>query len=317
MEKLIVEIQDRSLNQYHVIEKFPTTLGRAFDNDIIISDKTISPHHLVIDADENAITITNLSTENGSNLNNQALAVGQSITVSIPTQLELGLRSIRLLTVDTPIERTMLSTCRGIFAIFCHPIVVSLLALLTLAVILLENYFSTEYSGSFINYISKIIPSLWFLLALTVLALGVNRVVRQQWDVWPSIAIASLFVLALPVLSEIGHWWSYFLTADWPRDTLLLVNKFLVIPLLLFFFIYRLYGISKKAASGWALLLSAPIIVFQLVNLIDDWTIQANSVSELNFNRSVRASDLRLLPTLSHEEYMQQARDALGDPPNP
>ena len=316
MEKIILEIQGRSLNQYHIIEKFPTTLGRAFDNDIIISDTTISPHHLIIDTNERDIVVKNISNENGSSLNNKSLALGENTVVNLPAQLILAQRSIRLLKPDTPIEKTNMSTCRGVFALFCRPLAVSLLMALTVIVILLENYFSTEYIGAFSNYVSKVIPSIWFLLALALLALGISRVATQRWQVWPSMAIAALFVLIPPVLSEIGHWWGYFLTANWPRDVLILVNQFLVLPTLLFFFIYQLCNISKKGALGWALLLSAPLLIFQLTNLIDDWTVQANSVNELNFNRSVRAWDMRLLPTLSQQDYMQQVRGALGDPPS-
>ncbi|WP_020558085.1 FHA domain-containing protein [Thiofilum flexile] len=317
MEKIILEVQDRSLNQYHIIEKYPVTIGRAFDNDIIISDNTISPHHLVIDQNDTGIIVENLSNENGASLNNKKLALKQATSVSLPAKLMLAQRSIRLLKPDTPIESTTINSGKGRLALFCQPIAAGLLLAFTFIVILLENYLSTEFVGTFNNYISKVIPSIWFLLVLALLALGINRAVTQRWQIWPSISIASLFVLIPPVLSEIGHWWSYFVTANWPSNVLILTNQFLVLPLLLFLCIYQLYHTSKKAALSWALLFSMPIIVFQLTNLIDDWTIQANSVSELDFNRSVRAWDMRLLPTLSQSDYMQQAREALGSAKSP
>jgi hypothetical protein len=313
MEKLILEVQDRSLNQYHTLSEFPVTIGRAFDNDIIISDPSVSAHHLVINKEAEGFVVQNLSTENGSQINGKMVYNQQTLPLSIPSQLNIATRSLRVLNSEVPIERTIISACRGLFAVFCRPWGVSTLVLLTVLVVLLENYFNTEYANSMNAYISKVIPSIWFLLAFALLALGISRLVVNRWEVGPSIAIASLFVLAPHVLYEIGHWWSYFLTSDWPRDILLLVNKFVVLPILLFFFIYRIYNISKKAALGLALLLSAPLLVFQATDIIDSWTVEANSVDELSFNRTVRSWDIRLLPTLSQQDYMQQAHDALAD----
>lgn len=315
MEKLILEIQDRSLNQYHTIEKFPVSLGRAYDNDIIISDPVISAHHLIIDKTEAGISVQSISTENGSTLNGKKLPLQQNVPITLPTTLGLANRSIRLLEANTPIEKTIISACRGIFSLFCKPWGVALIVALALLVVLMENYFNTEYAGSFTTYISKVIPSIWFLLALTLLALGVSRLVVNRWEVGPSIAIASLFVLAPHILSEVGHWWSYFLTANWPRDLLVMVNKFLVLPILLYLFIYRVYNFSRKVAVGFALLLSAPLIIFQATDMIDNWTIEANSVDQLDFNRTVRSWDVRVLPTLSQQDYMAKAREALKELP--
>ena len=48
MEALILEINTRGLHRYQQIEREVTTIGRALDNDIILSDPTVAPHHLKI-----------------------------------------------------------------------------------------------------------------------------------------------------------------------------------------------------------------------------------------------------------------------------
>ena len=48
MDSLILEISTPGMHRYEPIEAEITTLGRALDNDIILSDPTVAPHHLKI-----------------------------------------------------------------------------------------------------------------------------------------------------------------------------------------------------------------------------------------------------------------------------
>jgi len=60
MEKVILEIIQRGVHQYHKVDSFPVTIGRAFDNDIILQDVTVSPHHLVITEDDGKISLQDI-----------------------------------------------------------------------------------------------------------------------------------------------------------------------------------------------------------------------------------------------------------------
>ena len=48
MEALMLEISTRGLHRYQQIDGEVTTIGRALDNDIILSDPTVAPHHLKV-----------------------------------------------------------------------------------------------------------------------------------------------------------------------------------------------------------------------------------------------------------------------------
>lgn len=51
MIKLILKFQDTVLEEY-IFEKFPVTVGRRDDNDIVIDNMAVSGHHTLIDRDE-------------------------------------------------------------------------------------------------------------------------------------------------------------------------------------------------------------------------------------------------------------------------
>ena len=48
MAALILEVVARHGSQFHPLDKPVIRIGRALDNDIILTDPAISPHHLVI-----------------------------------------------------------------------------------------------------------------------------------------------------------------------------------------------------------------------------------------------------------------------------
>ena len=73
MAKVILETIQRGVHRYHKIDSFPVTVGRAFDNDIILQDVTISPHHLVITDDNDGYQINNLTDENGTKINHKKI----------------------------------------------------------------------------------------------------------------------------------------------------------------------------------------------------------------------------------------------------
>ena len=52
MDTLILEIKTQGLHRHHVIDKLHTRIGRAFDNDIILSEPTVAPYHLEIIRDD-------------------------------------------------------------------------------------------------------------------------------------------------------------------------------------------------------------------------------------------------------------------------
>ena len=74
MAALILEINTRGLHQFRQIENEVTTIGRALDNDIILSDPTIAPHHLkIIRYPEGSIELVNLSEVNPVRIGRQRL----------------------------------------------------------------------------------------------------------------------------------------------------------------------------------------------------------------------------------------------------
>lgn len=311
LDALLLEIQLRPLNQYYRLTQFPVRIGRALDNDIILSDPTISAYHLEIDQTEQGLLFRNLSKENGTRLNGKVL---RELLVDLkqPVSLRLGDRRVRLLTSGMEVAQTSIRQCSGWLRIFCRPFCAVGLALITTLAFLYDAYLQSIFNKEFIYYLSSVMPYLLGMIALALLIAGVSRLANQRWEFFPALGLASLCMLVPHLLGEFGHALNYFFTASWPLNSLLLLSNFFMIPLLFYAYIRMVHRTERWSALGIALLFSAPLLVYQAMDLTDQWTIEHEFTGQADFNRNLSAWDVRLKPSLSIDEYFAETEKQLG-----
>lgn len=313
---LVLEVQTRALNQYHRLEHFPVRVGRSLDNDIILSDPSVSPYHLRLDMTEDGqLQVENLSEENGTRLNGKRMDNERIVEVvtEAPTRLRLGNRRARLLTTDMDVEPTSVRNCSGWLSVLCNPVWSIALVLFTLFLNLYDSFVQTIYHKDIIYYVSNFLPSILGLMALTLLIAGLTRLAIHRWEVGPALSLAALFMLIPQVLGEIGHFFDYFFTSNIPGETLITLNNFLLVPLLLYVYLRRVNHSAPVAALGIALLLSSPLLAYQASDFVDKLTIAGEFSADAEFNRTLCAKDVRLQPTLALDTFLSEANVALAD----
>lgn len=312
MAKMILEIQTRGLNQYHRLEQFPVTIGRALDNDVILSDNSVSPYHLRLEQDaEGQVFAHNLSSENGTRLNKHQLGV-QPVQVPIPSQLLLGNRKLRLASTEMPVETTHVSRCGGLFAPFCKPLWAALLLLLTVVSLLLNDYLNVAVAKEPLYYISGILPTLVWMLFATLVISGITRLFTHRWEFAPALSVVSLFNLVPMVLEEISGWLSYFLTSDAPFTWLMTgVSGFVLIPALLYAYLHWVLSQKRLPALGIALVLSALPLGLRAISVLDQVTLANEFSSEPYYHQELSSLNIHANPPLPLETYLQRAADAL------
>jgi len=309
----VLEIMARGLNQYHKLEHFPVRIGRALDNDIILSDPTVSPYHLEIDQLENGqLVLRNLSQENGSRLNKHAF---ETATVDLDgvLQLRLGTRRMHLLRPDVAVQQTSVRNCKGLYILFCNPISALVLVVLLILGFTLENYVSAYTEQDLIYYMSEIMPYLLILMALTLLVVGISRLVIQRWEVGAAVSLSALLMLTPNIAGELGHFLNYLMTADWPLDNFSLLTNFIAWPAALYMYIRMVHHAPRWPALGIAVLFSAPFLGFQVSGWADRQLIANAYTTEANFNRTLSSTDIRLKPTVPIDEYMATMRADLKE----
>jgi hypothetical protein len=321
MERLILEIPSRSLAQYYRLDKFPITIGRAYDNDIILSHRSISAHHLKIDKTANGeLLIENLSRENGTQINKATLnnkpAYVNPTSDNFFLNLQLGQLKTRVISESTQIDETYSKHCDGWFCALLQPLwSISLLVLAFFAVIL-SSYLDTQTEQNLYYYLQGSLMVLLGLFAVTLLMTGITKLVTHCWQFFPILAISALLVLIPEVLQHTGHFLNYWFTSDTPLSILGFLSNFLLLPLLLFLFINRLNRYPSVPAIGFAILASSPFILYQVYDVIDTGSLGHEFSDEPSYNQTLSYLDLRNKSTVSMDDFIHNSTTELNEKMN-
>lgn len=304
MAKLIIETHVHGMKQYHKIEQFPVTIGRALDNDIILSDLSVSPHHLVIEQlEDGRYQVRNLSTENGTQVNKERLDKRQNLDITLPTQLSLGTSRMYLLSSDMPVEPTKVRKCDGLFCLYTSPLWAVMLLFSTLGMFLFNQFMETSTEKTIGYFISTSFDSILLLAAFFLVIAGISRLASHRWDIVPAISVASLFFLIPLGLDYMGSLIDYYLTDTAFSTVILNVVNFFLLPLLLTIFMMRIAHAPLSSAIGVSLLVSTPFIAYQASDFIKQ--IASPDFSQYPaYNKTLSSLDIRLQNTISIDEFI-------------
>jgi len=114
MEPLvIVEVLEKSgkVHERARFTHFPATIGRGYDNDMILSDEFVSPHHAQILLDETGQPVlADLDSENGTYLLPAMLSIRQPLALGEETLLRFGQTLVRFRRAEFPVAATRIDT---------------------------------------------------------------------------------------------------------------------------------------------------------------------------------------------------------------
>ncbi len=313
MAALIVEAFTGGQSHYHKIDSDNTTIGRALDNDIILSDLSVSPHHLRIEknAESNEYYAFNLSDENGTKSGGNALAAGEGQKVTFPMVLWLGNNKLRLLSSDMAVVATRKQACEGYLCIFSSPIWAGLLLIATLFTLVSDPNYDSTAARPMSYYINIAVDSVLYMLGFFLIIVGISRLATHRWLFAPAISIASLLFL-LPLLVEYaGDFSSYYLSSSIIRTWALNLVNFLLLPMLIMIFLMRVAHTHFLTAIGVALLVSSPFMIYQVSGLVSK--LSHPEFSKLpSYNRSLSSMDWRQQKTISISDFIQEAENELS-----
>jgi len=313
VEKLILETTQRGVKSYHKLEKFPVIIGRGFDSDVIISDVTVSPTHLKIDRLEEGFEIQNLSSENGTKLNDVPLSESPQ-SLSIPAEVRLGDFKGRILSPTAEVAPTRIkSASNGWFSFLSNPYWAGFFVIITAIAIAAGKYISTPVSQDSLMYLSKVLPAMLLMLALALLIASVSRLSAHRWAFVPALSIASLFLLLPLVFEYIGQFLDYLLTTDWPSTILKHSTEFLLLPILLILYLTRVHYIRVISAIGIAVLVTMPVTAFFISDMVDQMSNRSGFTPMPNYNKSLSSLDIRLKKTMEVSDFLEQSESVLNE----
>jgi hypothetical protein len=167
---IIEEItRGQKLIHRHKLTKETITIGRGYDNDIILSDPHICPNHAQLDFSQGSWKVNDQKSINGSFLENpnSKKRNADQHTVHDGDIISIGKSQLRILFIDHPISPTIqLSSFENLINVLRHPVALFISMALFIAVVGALSYLSSplesNYSQFFVAAIGMaLLFSLW------------------------------------------------------------------------------------------------------------------------------------------------------------
>lgn len=310
MAALILEITTRGLHRYEALDGEITTVGRALDNDIILSDPTVEPHHLrIIRHADDSVEIVNLAEINPTRINRQK---SQSLTTrSLPVQLEIGRVQALLLSRDHEVAVTRPLAGGGRPGhLFGHAGWAVLLVAACLLAGGLEFYLNAYNSFKWNDLLKYVLRETVLTIALFVLALSIlERLLVNRWEIRQLVTTVGLMYLLYTGAEFLFENLDYLFSASWP-STVFRFGWFLaVLPAAVALYLIHISHIRQGRSLLLAALIAAPIAVpsilqsAELKSMLDDFSPAAR------YHGSLSSFNLHLAKTVDIESFIEQARN--------
>lgn len=308
METLILEINTRGLHRYYPITGEVTTIGRALDNDIILSDPTVAPHHLkVIRYGDDSLEIVNLAEINPTRVRGRV--VTSTVSSQLPLPLEIGRIHATLLPRDHAVAATRPLAGNGRRSHpFGHAYWAFVLVLACIVVggldFYLNSYNAFKWGELFKHVLRETVLTLGgFVIALAVL----ERLLVNRWEVRQLVTSVCLVYLMYFAVTLLAGGLDYLFSAGWPSTLLHLGWYLLLVPAAISLYLVHISHLRPQRSILLALLIASPIAMPSLMQspalqaLIDDFSPTAN------YHRSLSVLNWHLRPTVSIEQFTREA----------
>jgi len=222
--------------RHYRVEGPSITIGRGYQNDVVLGDSHISANHLRLDVTEAGWQLTDLDSLNGVDIikNPSADSTASSMVLADGAEIKIGRTKLRIIADSHPVEAAKelhrLEKDVGQLNRF------SIWLPLFLLVLVID--ISTLYTNSFIewqwkNSLSSILFTQVFLLVLALFWAGLGRFLREEGNF---LGHYNLILLAVLVYSVSG-WFvgviGYNLSAGFLIETVLPLFTLLLVAVLL------------------------------------------------------------------------------------
>ncbi len=310
---LILEIitRGRGQPQYRRVRRFPYRIGRGNDNDLILSDDTVSAHHVQLERDvDGALRVRNLSHENGTRLDTRKLGDVPE-PLDTPATLQLGHTQIRVLTPDVavaPAHRPQ-----------AVPGSLALVERLPFALLLLALLFVLEVMFALLHQICpqplKTIllnkaPELLAPLLTAVVTGFISRLLLHRWRFGVQLTIACVGFIAAQLTIELLQRVSYYYSSNGIASVL---NVVLAATLFTGLFAWQLRAFStltRKRSVITAVAIAWPLLaLFGVQSIVREPDFRSQPPLHLQLH----VQDIRQQQTLPLPAFLAESKAELNE----
>jgi len=309
VDALILEINARGLHRYEVISAGTTTIGRALDNDIILSDPTVAPHHLqIVQHADDSIELINLASINPTQLDRQV--IDTLVIEKLPVALEIGRVQATLLSRDQPVAATRpLAGNRAHRHPFGHAYWALLLVLGCLLVSGLDFFLSSYNSFKWGDLLKHLLHETILTIGGFVLALSIlERLLVNRWEI--RLLLTSVCLMFL--LSTSFVWFAdaldYLLSASWPSSLFYFGWYLVMVPAAIALYLIHISHLTRERSLLLALLIASPLALPSILQSSQMQVLFDNFSPTASYHNKLSYFNWHLRESVDIERFIEQAR---------
>ncbi len=210
-EVIILEVLEKSgrVRERMRFSTFPVTIGRAYDNDVILDDEYASPHHCLIERDEQgALRASDLNSENGL-YETLSLKRVDALPIGADNQLLVGSTQIRIRRTDFAVAPTALANRRRRSAqnMLASGLLFTPILLAVAVTLVMQKYFQTFEKIKYQELIQETTSPLLVLMIWAGIWAFVGRLLGHRAAFF---AHANIVLLALLMIFGMDHFTNYY-----------------------------------------------------------------------------------------------------------
>jgi hypothetical protein len=305
MATLILEVDEPHGRVIHRVDGEITRIGRAYDNDVIVSDPTVSAHHLVIRRNPDAtFTLYPVADENGVRIDGRQLQVPLTLGRE-PVSLEAGRVTMRLLDPSTPVAPTRLIGCRDGRCIFGHRGWALALFALLIVLTAIENFLATPRELTWDSYWQDQVVIVITLAAIAIGLMLLLRLAARRWDFPAALSFVSLFIGLALVIDFVMPFIDYYFNSVWPGQIVDIAWSLLIMPAALGWFLIRVNHGSTALSLVLVVVFLSPAAYFQLKDVAAYHNLLGQFSREAYYSDVLVPWDRRIVDTLSLDAFAE------------
>jgi hypothetical protein len=308
-EMIVLEVLEKSgkVRERARLCSFPVKIGRAYDNDVILDDEYVSPHHLQIVRDEQGmLRASDMNSENGL-YQIPSLKRVESMQIATDNQLLLGATHIRIRRANFAVAPTARADRRrhSIQNTLARGRLFALLLLAAAGAMLMESYLGTFQKIKYSRLALDITTSMLVFLVWPAIWAFVGRLLGHRSVYFAHANILFLAMLSLYALGYLNDYYSFAFSAEAPAKLIEALAFTLVGGVLLYGHLHFATQLKHKTLA-----ISSSLVVGCIlgISMFSDYVSDIQFSSNLSYPTVLKPVSSIIGQPLSSEAFFSRAQ---------
>lgn len=303
MTKIIVEELNRlgHVTHRHRYHSLPIKVGRAYHNDLILSDAYVCPEHLVIDEADNGWQIEDKSNQNGVKFKRHS-EHSHSNQLHSGDDIIIGRTRLRLFSPwHTVPEAHTLSVDNTLSHFISRPIIATTLIITAVFLLILNAQLASTQSLTMIKLVAANLPAFFVVLFWGGLWTFVGRTIIHRASFLPHFIAAVLLLIASLLVATLSSYIAYTLN----DRTIATLFEFVFMGIAVVMLVYINLSNSTHITRSARLIISHSIAwSLLLFGLFMQYAAQPEFNPTPEYNAELKPPFAQLVPSKSPDAFL-------------